>query len=113
MTRLYIAALFLIISVANTTTRMKYGYVFDARPRTVVNNVNIYIYNADQSNNRVLVNIVDMQGRLIERLTNRIERIAGEQVITIDASKWGTGIYLVTATDGENSGVIKLLKASQ
>lgn len=92
---------------------MKYGFVFDAQPRAVTNTVNIFIYNADQSTNSVLVNIVDVQGRIVERLSHRIERTAGEQVLAVDASRWGTGMYIVTATDGANSGIIKLLKTAR
>ncbi len=34
---------------------------------------------------------------------------AGEQIIAVDASLWGKGMFLVTATDGVNSGIIKPL----
>jgi hypothetical protein len=103
----------MILEVTTTNSYMQYGFVFDAQPRVVTNTVQIYIYNANLSTNNVLVNIVDVQVRIIERLSHRIERTPGEQIFAVDASRWGIGMYIVTATDGANSGIIKLLKSSR
>jgi len=87
-------------------------FAIDARPRMVRSTVDIYIFDANTAEGGIGVcDIVDVTGRVIEKLAHRVTKTSGEQIITVDASRWTNGLYLLYIKDnGSSGGCIKLLK---
>jgi hypothetical protein len=91
-----------VSGVSVTLEETKLPVYFSVGPNPVQDQLNIYFLNP--SNNLREISVFDIAGKLVYNTSSQQDRI------TIDASLFGSGVYMVKVFDGKNEFVRRIIK---